>query len=96
MPNKCKHDIMYKILCYACLGSTKSSLKEKISQNSSDLKVFLDYLQEIEMINYDDLEKIYTTTDAGREFMYSYEQMMETFTYKKGKVFAIQDSLLGR
>lgn len=96
MQNKCKYDIMYLILYHAHSGATVTRIRKETAQNLSHLDKLLDYLQGMKMIDYDEQDEIYKTTDAGREFMHSYVQMMRTLPYKENRIFAIQNPLLGR
>lgn len=75
MKNRSRIDITAAILGIAKEGTIKTQIMYRAFLSYPQLKVYLDLLQESDMLAYDKQENEYVTTDQGKRFLQMYEQL---------------------
>lgn len=75
MKYRSRTEIMAMILEALPSGATKTRLMYKALLSYAQLKEYLAYLQENELIKNDASTRLYTMTDKGRQFLKAYQKI---------------------
>jgi predicted transcriptional regulator len=64
-------------------GVTKTRIVNKAQLSSSQLKEYIYYLRQQELVNYDEEKRIFRTTRKGKRFLKLYDEMSELAPRRK-------------
>lgn len=80
---RCRTEIISEILRSAMGGSTRSKLMFESYIPFSRVNAYLVFLQENQMLRYNQKTQLYSTTENGIRFLQMHEEMSELFHLKQ-------------
>ena len=82
MKYRSRTEIVAIILQSASSGITKTKIMYKAYLSYTQLKEYLTFLQENELINYERGSQLYRVTDKGRHFLEAYDELSDLVSSK--------------
>ncbi|HJU12874.1 MAG TPA: hypothetical protein VJ792_00265 [Candidatus Nitrosotalea sp.] len=88
--NKYWNEVIAGLLRSAKSGASYEFLHEGYYLPDAKMKQYLELMEESGLARFDVIERIYTTTDKGLQFLEAFDRM-EGLLYRKGNTHALED-----
>ena len=74
-------------------GLPKTRLMYEVRLSFSQVKGYLKYLQQVELLSYDEESRVFRTTRKGKNFLELYNGMAELISGRKREKYADTDNI---
>jgi predicted transcriptional regulator len=82
MKYRSRTEIVAMILQSARVGATKTKIMYKAYLSYTQLKEYLKFLQDNNLIKYEEGTQVYRVTDKGRHFLHAYDEISDLVSLK--------------